>query len=64
MARNLHTYHSFALKLRHIVVLGGFDPTKQFLERKFTYSDYSRGTQREYSSKLFKHRIVKRILVF
>ena len=41
MARNLHTYHSFPLILRQIVVLGGFDHKKQFLERKFTYSDYS-----------------------
>ena len=33
MARNLHTYHSFPLKFRQIVVLGGFDHKKQFLEK-------------------------------
>ena len=35
MARNLHTYHSFPLNLRLL------DHKKQFLERKFTYLDYS-----------------------
>ena len=40
MERNLHTYHSFPLNLRHIIVVGLFDHKKQFLERKFTFSDY------------------------
>ena len=40
MARNLHTYHSFLLNLRHIIVVGLLDHEKQFLERKFTYSDF------------------------
>ena len=40
MERNLHTYHSFLLNLRHIIVVGLLDHEKQFLERKFTYSDF------------------------
>ena len=40
MERNLHTYHSFPLNLRDIIVVGLFDHKKQFLERKFTFSDY------------------------
>ena len=40
MERNLHTYHSFLLNLRHIIVGGLLDHKKQFLERKFTYSDF------------------------
>ena len=40
MERNLHTYHSFLLNLRHIIVVGLLDQKKQFLERKFTYSDF------------------------
>ena len=40
MERNLHTYHSFLLNLRHIIVVGLLDHAKQFLERKFTYSDF------------------------
>ena len=40
MERNLHTYHSFLLNLRHITVVALLDHEKQFLERKFTYSDF------------------------
>ena len=40
MERNLHTYHSFLLNLRHIIFVGLLDHEKQFLERKFTYSDF------------------------
>ena len=40
MARNLHTYHSFPPNLRHIIVVGLLDHKKQFLDRKFTYSDF------------------------
>ena len=40
MERNLHTYHSFLLNLRHIIVVGLLDHETQFLERKFTYSDF------------------------
>ena len=41
MAINLHTYHSCPPNLRHIiVVVVGLDHKKQFLERKFTYSDF------------------------
>ena len=40
MARNLYTYHSFLRNLRHIVVVSRLDHKKQFLERKFTYSDF------------------------
>ena len=40
MERNLHTYHSFLLNLRHIIVVDLLDHEKQFLERKFTYSDF------------------------
>ena len=32
MERNLHTYHSFPLNLRHIIVVGLFDHKKKFLE--------------------------------
>ena len=39
---NLHTYHSCPPNLRYISVLvvGLLDHEKQFLERKFTYSDF------------------------
>ena len=40
MERNLHTYHSFLLNLHHIIVVGLLDHEKQFLERRFTYSDF------------------------
>ena len=40
MARNLHTYHSFLRNLRHIIVVSLLHHKKQFLERKFTYSDF------------------------
>ena len=40
MERNLHTYHSFLLNLPHIIVVALLDHEKQFLERKFTYSDF------------------------
>ena len=40
MERNLHTYHSFLLNLRHIIVIGLLDHEKHFLEKKFTYSDF------------------------
>ena len=40
MTRKLYTYHSFLLNLRHIIVVGLLDHKKQFLERKFTYSDF------------------------
>ena len=40
MERNLHTYHSFLLNPRHVIVVGLLDHEKQFLERKFTYSDF------------------------
>ena len=42
MVRNLHTYQSFPPSRPDIIVVGVLDHKKQFHERKFTYSDYSR----------------------